>query len=436
MKLLRAGLLSSSFILLLGVSFVGGMRYGPSVLGWLDLPPAVQAQLTGSSTEPGDVEPTFSLFWEAWDVVTHNYVDKQAIDIKRMTWGAIRGMVDSLGDNGHSRFLNPPSFRQEQSSLRGSFIGIGAEVGLRNNQPIIVAPLEGGPAEQAGLKAGDSIQRVNGEDVSRSSLTDLMSKLRGEANTTVTLTVQHLNTELPVDVTVRRERVAIRPVTSYILPDSNVADIKLAEFSNSATNDLKGALKTALDAHVNGVVLDLRDNPGGLLNQAVDVASEFMSSGTVVIVRDADGADRTYDVKAGGLATDVPLTVLINRGTASAAEIVAGALADNHRATVVGQTSYGTGTVLNTFRLKDGSGILLGTAQWLTPSGQLIKGKGIQPSLAVQLPAQASILTPNREKILNKQEIQSSGDQQLLSAVQYLLDHTEVTTAGTADGEG
>jgi carboxyl-terminal processing protease len=432
MKALRYGLASTTLVILLCASFVGGARYGTEVLEWMHVPWMAQHQLLSTSTEPPEVAPTFSLFWEAWNVVTHNYVNKSALDVNKMTYGAIQGMVNSLGDTGHSRFLNPSGFRQEQSSLRGSFIGIGAEVGLRNGQPIIVTPLEGSPAEQAGIQAGDAILRINGEDVSRMNLQELMIRLRGDANTSVTITVLHLDSDTPVDVSMTRQRVRTRPVTSEVLPEANVADIKLSQFSGGATNDLKTALKSALDAHVSGIVLDLRDNPGGILDQAVDVASQFLSDGTVVVVKDATGNEKRITAKPGGVATDVPLTVLINNGTASAAEIVAGALEQNHRATLVGQATFGTGTVLSTFRLKDGSAILLGTSEWLTPEGQLIKGKGIQPDVPVRLNAQSDILTPTRLKLIGPSQLQDSSDSQLLSAVKYLEEHPEVRTSRRA----
>jgi carboxyl-terminal processing protease len=432
MKALRYGLASCTFVILLGASFVGGARYGTVVFDRLHVPWVAEHALLASSTEPADVAPAFGLFWEAWNVVTHNYVDKSALDVQKMTYGAIQGMVNSLGDNGHSRFMSPTGFRQEQGSLRGSFIGIGAEVGLRNGQPVIVEAIEGSPAEKAGLKAGDAILRVDGADVSRFGLPELMTKLRGEASTSVTITVLHLGAETPEDVTITRQRVQSQTVSYDVLPDSNIADIRLSQFGGSATNDLKNVLKRVADAHVTGIVLDLRDNPGGILNQAVDVASQFLGDGTVVVVKQADGSERRMPAKSGGVATEVPLTVLINHGTASAAEIVAGALEQNHRATLIGQPTFGTGTVLSTFRLKDGSAILLGTAQWLTPDGELVKGKGIQPDVPVRLASQADVLTPTKAKQLTAEQVQDSSDAQLLSAVKYLNDHPEVRTSKPA----
>ncbi|HEU0166819.1 MAG TPA: S41 family peptidase [Chloroflexota bacterium] len=416
-----------SVILLCG-SFVGGARYGAAAFDWLGLSWIAPAPVVTSSTEPADVEPTFQLFWQAWNVVTHNYVDKGSLDVKALTYGAIRGMVSALGDTGHSRFLPPQDYRQEESSLRGAFTGIGAEVGLRAGQPIIVQPLDGSPAQNAGLRAGDAIVRINGEDVSHATLQELTTKLRGDAGTTLVMTVQHQDADTPVDVTITRGRIAVQPVSSYVLPDSNVADVRLSDFSGSAATDLQSVLKSLGSQHVAGIVLDLRDNPGGILDQAVQVTSQFMDSGTVAVVKDAGGKESKLDAKPGGEALNVPLTVLVNSGTASAAEIVAGALQENHRATLIGQPTFGTSTVLSTFRLKDGSAILLGTSEWLTPNGEALKGKGIQPNVPVRLTAQSQVLTPAREKSLTADQIASSGDAQLLAAVQYLSQHPEVRT--------
>ncbi|MBV8087936.1 MAG: S41 family peptidase [Chloroflexi bacterium] len=428
MRVVRWFVLPFVSVILLCGSFVGGARYGAAVFDWLGVSWIAPAPVATSSTEPADVEPTFQLFWEAWNVVTHNYVGKDSLDVKALTYGAIRGMVSAVGDTGHSRFLPPQDYRQEESSLRGAFTGIGAEVGLRAGQPIIVQPLDGSPAQQAGLEPGDAILRINGEDVSHATLQDLTTKLRGDAGTTVAMTIQHQDSDTPLDVTITRGRVAVHPVSSYVLPDSNVADVRLSDFSGGATRDLQSTLKALEGQHVSGIVLDLRDNPGGILDQAVQVASQFMDSGTVAVVKNAAGKQTKLDARGGGEALNVPLTVLVNNGTASAAEIVAGALQENHRATVVGQPTFGTSTVLSTFRLKDGSAILLGTSQWLTPNGEALKGKGIEPNLPVRLTAQSQVLTPTREQSLTSDQIASSGDAQLLAAIHYLSQHPEVRT--------
>lgn len=191
-RYLRFGSLSLLCLLLLTASFTAGARFGPSVFGRLGLPELaapIPVPFLETSSEPASVAPTFSVFWEAWNIVSQNFVDPKALDVSKMTYGAIRGMVDSLGDNGHTRFLDPSAFQSEQSQLRGDFSGIGAEINLKDGVPVIVAPIEGSPADKAGLKSGDRILRVNGEDVQHLSLTDLTTRVRGQPGTQVTLSI-------------------------------------------------------------------------------------------------------------------------------------------------------------------------------------------------------------------------------------------------------
>ncbi|MDE3078091.1 MAG: S41 family peptidase, partial [Chloroflexota bacterium] len=409
MKALRYALLSVTLAVLVAVSFAAGARYGTVVFTWLNLQALQPVPLIETSSEPAAVAPTFSVFWQAWNVVTHNFVDSRAVDVQRMTYGAIRGMVDSLGDAGHTRFLTPDQFQHEQGELSGRFIGIGAEISVKNEVPVVVAPLDGSPAEKAGLRAGDRIVRIDGQEVSQLGLSEIINRIRGQAGTPVTLTVIHQGSDVLQNVTITRARIIAHPVSSALLPGYGIADIRIAQFSAEAANELKAAIKEAEDARAGGIVLDLRDNPGGILDQAVGSASLFLNQGTVVVIRDRRGHEERRQVQAQGLLTRLPLAVLINGGTASAAEIVAGAMADNHRATLVGQTSFGTGTVLHTFRLKDGSAILLGTSQWLTPDGQTIKDKGIKPAVEVRLPPASNALTPSGEKTMTAEQIAHSG---------------------------
>lgn len=196
---IRSGLFLGALVILLCASFLGGARYGRSALDGLHVPWLVERQLIDSTAEPPAAAATTGLLWEAWNVVDHNYVDRSALDAQKMTYGAVGGLVDSLGDTGHSRFLTPDEVRREHEVLSGSFVGIGAEVGVRNGQAVITAPLEGGPAEQAGLRPGDAVVRVDGADVTRLSLAELASRLRGETGTEVTLTVVHPGTDGEID---------------------------------------------------------------------------------------------------------------------------------------------------------------------------------------------------------------------------------------------
>ena len=375
---------------------------------------------SGVYVPPPGVAPSFGVFWEAWRLVQEHYVNRAAVDPTEMTYGAIQGMLDSLGDPGHTRFLSPTELRAEEETLAGQLEGIGAEVGTRNGQVVVVAPIPGSPAQRAGLRAGDAIVRVDGRDVSGMTLEQVITLVRGPAGTSVTLTVLHRGDAEFTDVTITRAKIAVPSVSWARVPGTTVAHILIGQFAERATDELVAALSAARAGGATAVVLDLRDDPGGLRDEAIGVASQFLREGVVLIEQDAGGQRSTFPVKPGGVATDVPLVVLVDYGTASSAEIVAGALQDHHRAMLVGATTFGTGTVLSTYNLSDGSAILLGTAEWLTPNGREIWHHGITPDVRVELPPDAVPLTPNEETSLTPQQLQASHDTQLLRALQEL----------------
>lgn len=371
--------------------------------------------------EPPELAATFSIFWEAWSLVREHYVDQSAVDPRRMTYGAVEGMLRSLGDEGHTRFLSPEDLQAFQESLAGRLEGIGAEIAVRDGRPTIVAPLPGSPAQQAGLRAGDILVRVDGQDVSDLSIDQIVSRVRGPAGTSVTLTVLHRGEASLTDITVVRAQIIVPNVSWAILPGTGVAHVAVSQFGERASDDLVAALQEARAGGARGVILDLRNNPGGLRNEAVEVASQFLADGNVLLEQDAQGRRTPLPVKAGGVAVDMPLAVLINEGTQSAAEIVAGALQDHQRGPLIGTTTFGTGTVLSTFSLSDGSAVLLGTVEWLTPNGRRIWHQGITPDVRVTLPANAIPLTPREESGLTMEEIRARQDTQLLRALDDVL---------------
>jgi carboxyl-terminal processing protease len=230
-------------------------------------------------------------------------------------------------------------------------------------------------------------------------------------------------------VTLTRAKITIQNVTWQQIPGTTIADIRIAAFSQGVSGDLENVLTQVKQAHMTGIVLDLRDDPGGLLDQAIGVSSQFISSGDVLLEKDAKGNITHIPVQKKGPVNNLPMVVLVNQGTASAAEIVAGALQDAQRATLVGDTTFGTGTVLNQFPLADGSALLLATQEWLTPSGKTIWHKGITPQVVVQLPTDTTLLTPDNLKALDIVQLQSSGDSQLLQAVN-LLNHVSSANGG------
>ncbi len=376
------------------------------------------------SNIPADAQSGFKLMAEAWNVIDQNYVDRSAVQPQELTYGAIGGMADALGDTGHSRFESPAMVQSERNAIQGQLEGIGAEVQAKDNHVVIVAPLDGSPAQKAGLRPGDIILAVDGEDMTGLPISDVISKVMGPAGTTVTLTIASQlpggQQGPPHDVSIVRARITLQNVSWQQLPGTTVAHVRMVEFSQGVTKDLVAALQQIEKQNLTGVILDLRNNPGGLLDEAIGTASQFLSSGNVLEVKDAQGKVSSIPVQPGGVATEIPLVVLINSGTASAAEITSGALQDAKRAKLVGETTFGTGTVLNTFSLSDGSALLLATQEWLTPSGRVIWHKGIAPDVEVALPTDATPLSPRAEASMTAEQVQASGDNQLLQALQLL----------------
>lgn len=376
------------------------------------------------------------LILQAWNTIDQNYVVTSAIDHKKMAYAAISAMVDSLGDTGHSRFETPEQYAQENNDLNGgSTVGIGIYLSGGGSQPIVIAAtIPNSPASKANIKPGDEIVAVNGTSLKGKTLDDLHNLVTGKAGTPVTLTLVRpsVSPTETFDVTIVRAPFTPPTVVSYIIPGTNLADIQITSFDENPNNpslntntQLEAALKAAQAAHVQGIILDLRDNPGGYLDQAVSVASQFIPAGTGknVLIERTRTSQRTDPVQPGGLATTTPLAILVNDGTASAAEITVGAIHVNRpEVPLIGVKTFGTGTVLNTFQLADGSVIQLGTEEWLLPNGQSIYHNGLQPTQPVTLPANVIPVSPlvAQEENLSKQQILSSGDAQLIQAMKYL----------------
>ncbi len=360
------------------------------------------------------------LISEAWDVIQHAYVDRAAIKPQVVTYGALSGMVDALGDTGHSRFLTPDMVKELSKIQDETFEGIGAEVRIKDGHAVIAATMDNSPAQRAGLQNGDIILRVNGTEVTGLPLDQVVARVSGPAGTSVTLTILSPSTGQTHEVTIERASVKIQDVTWQRLPGTEVAHLRIAAFGRDMASNLRTALSEILRNSLKGVVLDLRNNPGGLLDEAVDATSQFLGSGNVLLIKDAGGKTKPVPVKPGGMAPDLPLAVLVNSGTASAAEIMAGALGASHRAELIGVATYGTGTVLSEFALSDGSALLLAVEEWLTPDGRVIWHKGITPDITVELPAHAESLLPEEEKGMTVEQFRAARDSQLLRALKSL----------------
>lgn len=397
------------FVLMLftGTAFGAGL-----FIGGVNLSPCI--------TRTAEQPQQFDVFWEAWNLVQRNFVDRTALDPTRLTYGAIRGMVDALGDTGHSSYLTPEQREDRLTSIEGRFTGIGAQLGEEQGLPIIVAPFDGSPAQQAGIKPGDVIVAVNGEEVTGLTLTEIAQKVRGPADSQVTLTLFRPEENRSLEIVVTRGEITIPAVSWTMVPETQVALIRLSQFSAQAKDQMMDAVNSAKAAGATSLLVDVRNNPGGLLDQAIGVTSQFLTGGDVLLEEDADGNRTAYPVEAGGQATDLPLVVLVNPGTASSSEIFAGAIQDQQRGEIVGETTFGTGTVLQPYTLQDGSELLLGVKQWLTPDGRLIRNQGIQPDEVVELPLGADLLTPLIIREMSLDDIRASEDAQLQKALELL----------------
>lgn len=376
----------------IGLVLVGLCSFGAGVVA----SPAVNATLGGVSataTTPA-IAQQFQVFWQVWNLVSSNYVDTSKINVPQMTTGAIRGMLATLDDPGHTRYLTKNEYESQQNSLEGRFTGIGVSIEQRNNQIVVQQVFANSPAYLAGLKLGDVIVSIDGKSTTGLATGDVGNLIRGPEGSTVTLVIQHANDTAQQTVTLTRRPIRLDSVTWQMLPQTTVADIAIGSFSDGTAANVKAALAEAKKQGATRFIIDVRDDPGGLLDESVAVSSLFLSSGTVLVQRDAHGDEHRYLVQSGAVETSDPLVVLINHNTASAAEIFAAALRDNHRSQLIGSTTLGTGTVLSTYRLLDGSALLLGTAEWLTPNGQSLWKKGVSPDVSVDSPNGTVVLRP------------------------------------------
>lgn len=378
----------------------------------------LMAQAQSSLFQPKE----FDVFWQAWNLVQENFVDREALDTTEMTYGAIEGMLNSLGDEGHTAFLTPEQLQQKNSDISGKYSGIGARIGLKDTLPMIVAPFDGSPADQAGVKAGDIIMKVDDLDTSGLALDEVINHIRGEEGTDVTLTLLRVDDDeaVTLEITVTRGEIEIPAAAWSMVPGTEVALVRLSQFSANATESIQEAVNEAKAAGADAMILDVRNNPGGLLEQAINVSSQFLESGNVLQEEDAHGNRREFKVRSGGVAADIPLVVLINEGSASSAEILAGAIQDHERGKLIGETTFGTGTVLQPYTLKDGSAIMLGTKQWLTADGRLIRKQGIEPDILLDLPIEADLLSPDEVEEMTLEELLQSEDEQLIKALEEL----------------
>lgn len=372
---------------------------------WRNFQPIIE--VVNKEPPPSVTKIDFAPLWVVLDKLETTYYDRKAIDSQKILEGAITGVVGSL-DDPYTVYLPPVKNTDFKQGLAGKFEGIGAELGMKGKQIIIVAPLDGSPAKRAGLRPGDVIAKVNSDNISGWSIGQVVDKIRGPKGTDVTLTVLQKSESEPKSITITRDTITIKSVISWTkkvkdidginkkadgLPSAEndkIAYIRLSQFGDSTNAEWQSIAaqidrELKVEKDIRGVILDVRNNPGGYLTDAVYIVSEFVKDGAAVLQEDRNGDRTVFKVSGKGLLYDVPLVVLINKGSASASEIVAGAMQDNKGAILVGETSFGKGTIQQAEDLGAGAGLHITIAKWLTPNGNWVHQKGLTPDVKVDV---------------------------------------------------
>ena len=412
-------------LLIILIAGFGGYYLGTHnvSLSWKNFKPITTVT---SKAPPATQNLDLSLLYNIVDRINQDYYDKTKLDAKKLLYGAINGMLATL-DDPYTSFFPPKQNTDFKTQLAGQFEGIGAELGMSSdNKIMVVSPLDNNPAQKAGVRSGDLVLKVNGESTTGWTVAQAVDKIRGPRGTKVTLTVQHEKEKNSTDITIERNVIVVKSVKAWVKKveckdssclenqngKSSVAYIRLSQFGdktndewveaiNSVTKDIKN------ENNFKGVILDLRNNPGGYLNDAVFIASEFLKSGVVVMQEDGSGQRTSLSVSRPGSLTDYPLIVLINKGSASASEIVAGALHDYNRAKLLGEKSFGKGTIQQAVDVDSGASVHISVAKWLTPNGTWVHKQGIEPDIKVDL---------DQKSLQNKDNF----DNQLQRAIQEL----------------
>ena len=411
-------------ILVILISVLIGYYFGVNkvAIDWRNYKPSLS--IINKQPPPVLADVDFSVFWTVWESLENKFYDKSKINSQQMLNGAITGLTQSLSDP-YTVYLPPQQNNNFKQGLAGQFSGIGAELGMSNEQVIVIAPLNGSPAEKAGVKAQDMIVKVDGVSTNGWSVSQAVEKIRGPKGTAVILSLIHKNTKKSENLKIIRDIITVKSVEGWVkswkmengkwkIEDkcetcSKIAYIRLSQFGDQ-TNKEWTSLVNNLDLQiqkgpsagsgqsVKGLILDLRNNPGGYLTDAVFIASEFLGVGKTVVLEEGHDNKKTSFVTRKGLLTNINLVILINKGSASASEIVAGAMLDNNRAILIGETSFGKGTIQMADDLGNGAGLHITIAKWLTPKGIWVNGKGLKPNIEVKPNDKDKSLDPQLEK--------------------------------------
>lgn len=392
-------------LILMSLSAIGGYYWGQHRLAF-SFEKTAPKVVIDRKVPQGKEDVDFSLFWDTWDRLDASYLDKSALDQKKMVYGAIAGMVSSLGDP-YTVFLPPTEQKQSKEDLSGQFEGVGIQLGYKDTRLAVIAPLDKTPAAEAGVKPGDIIVRIKDEkkeidkETTGLALPEAVTMIRGPKGTTVTLTLEREGESKPFEVPLTRGTILVKSVEVTFVDD--LALLKLSRFGEKTYQEWGEAVREIDErrqkGEVRGVIFDLRNNPGGLLQGAIFVGSEFFKDGVIVKQENSrDGGTDVYSVNRKGKLLDVPLIVLVNQGSASAAEIVAGALQERERAKLVGEKTFGKGTVQEPVELTGGSGLHVTVARWLLPSGKSIHKEGVKPDVEVKMDEQDQTKDPQLDK--------------------------------------
>lgn len=373
-----------------------------------------------SEPAPDAVPEDILIVWEAFQVINDQYYDNSAVDPDAMAEDAIRAMVESLGDP-HTSYVSPEAFELSRDDLAGSFFGIGASVSADPDGTgvIITKPHRNSPAERAGIKVGDRIVAVDGEDATGWTVTEAVLKIRGERGKPVVLTILHAGETETVEITIIRDRVELESVTSRMIPDTPYGELNIEQFTDETPAEIREHVTELLEQGANAIVIDLRNNPGGLLTATLDSASEFVSRGMLAYEVDRDGNRRNFHAHEQANFPNLPVTLLVNTYSGSGAELFAGAMQDHGRAVLIGTQTFGKGSVNITQRLSNGGGINVTIRRWFTPNGNVIEGVGLTPDVIVEFPDNVS-----------ERDVDFT-DPQLDAAIRQLDFQTRVTTSAT-----
>lgn len=372
------GIALAVLILLFGVFWTGvniGKKYYPSIN-------LVRGAKNLETSKPADVD--FTIFWDAWRLIQNDYVKSGELDVQKMVYGAVRGLLGSL-DDPYSTFFDPQEAKEFSENVNGNFSGIGIEIGVKKGILTVISPIEGTPAWEAGLKPGDQIISIDGEETVNMTSDEAVDLIRGPKDTEVKLLIYRSSFEKPQEFTIKRDTISVPSVKTEFL-QNNIAHITLSSFNENTDYEFYRGILDAVVKESPAIVLDLRNNPGGYLEVSVDIAGWFLKKGEVVVRESVKGEDETVFRAHGNEAlTDIPVVVIANEGSASAAEILAGALRDNRQIKIVGQKTYGKGSVQEVEDMPDSSMIKLTIAEWLTPNGLSLNGNGLEPDYNVEL---------------------------------------------------